>query len=184
MKTVRIYTDGACSGNQNENNIGGWGAILEYNNQSKEVYGGEANTTNNRMELMALIEALKVLKSSELALEIYSDSAYLVNCFQQGWYQKWRLNGWKNSQKEPVENQDLWQDLIQQIEAFPKVLFFNIKGHLDLNKQSELAKWHKKFNEKHQLNISSADFIKLVKMNHKADELANVGIDSIRGKTS
>ena len=83
MKTVNIYTDGACAGNQNEENIGGWGCVLEYNGNEKELCGGEVNTTNNRMELTALIEALSALKQSGLALHVFSDSAYLVNCFRQ-----------------------------------------------------------------------------------------------------
>ncbi len=99
MKTVNIHTDGGCSGNQHDTNVGGWGAVLEYNGNRKELFGGELNTTNNRMELMALIKGLEALKSKDLAVQVFSDSAYVINCFQQGWYHKWRINNWRNSKK-------------------------------------------------------------------------------------
>lgn len=180
MKTVNIHTDGACSGNQNDQNVGGWGAVLEYNGNLKELFGGEINTTNNRMELMALIKALEALKSKELAVKVYSDSAYVINCFQQGWYQKWRLNNWRNSKKEPVENRELWERLLQSVESLQKVEFYSVKGHLDLNKTADVSKWFKKFNTKNKLNYSREAFIEIVKMNHLADELANCGIAQAR----
>ena len=96
MKTVNIYTDGACAGNQEERNIGGWGSVLEYRGREKELHGGEIDTTNNRMELTALIEALSVLREDGLKLRIFSDSSYLVNCFRKKWYVSWQKNGWKN----------------------------------------------------------------------------------------
>ena len=92
MKEVVIYTDGACSGNPGP---GGWGAILIYGEHEKELSGGEQETTNNRMELTAAIEALRKLKESCI-VRLYSDSAYLVNCMNQGWYRKWQQNGWLN----------------------------------------------------------------------------------------
>ena len=116
MKIVNIYTDGACAGNQNEENIGGWGCVLEFMGREKELCGGEINTTNNRMELTALVEALSALKETGLTLNIYSDSAYLVNCFRCKWYQSWQKNGWKTSQKQPVENRELWERLLQLLE--------------------------------------------------------------------
>lgn len=183
MKHVRIHTDGGCAGNQNVRNVGGWGAVLEYQGTTRELFGGERDTTNNRMELTALIEALKALKSKNLALEIFSDSAYVINCFQQGWHLKWRMNGWMNSKKEPVENQDLWQELISLLDAFPQVAYYSIKGHLDLNKPSEVRQWHEKFVRKNQLNLSLEEFQAIVRMNHLADALANKGIDEARARS-
>src|SRR5699024_7043423 len=104
MKEIVIYTDGACSGNPGP---GGWAALLMFGDNKKELSGGEYNTTNNRMEVMAVIQALKALKEPCVA-KVHSDSAYVVNCFKQGWYKNWIKNGWKNSKKQPVENQDLW----------------------------------------------------------------------------
>ena len=112
MKIVSMYTDGACSGNQNEENVGGWGCILEFAGREKELWDGEVNTTNNRMELSAPIAGLSALKEKGLLVRIYSDSSYLVNCFQQGWHKNWVKNGWKTSQKKPVENRELWEKLL------------------------------------------------------------------------
>src|SRR6266849_3670390 len=109
---IIIYTDGACSGNQFSNNKGGWGAVLKYDDTTKEIYGGEHNTTNQRMELTACIKALEQMKTNKIPIEIYSDSAYLINCIQQEWYKKWEKNGWKNADRKPVENRDLWKKLL------------------------------------------------------------------------
>lgn len=137
MKDVMIYTDGACSGNPGP---GGWGAILMFGEHKKEMSGGEKNTTNNRMELTAAIEAMKALKEP-CKVKLYSDSAYLVNCFQQGWYKGWIKNGWKNSKKQPVENKDLWMELLKLMEIH-KVEYIKVKGHADNeynNRCDELA---------------------------------------------
>ena len=93
MSILKMYTDGACSGNQNENNYGGWGAILEFGIHQKELHGGEKNTTNNRMELTAVIEAFRALKRTGLQVEVYSDSSYVMNCFRNGWYRncRWKI---------------------------------------------------------------------------------------------
>ena len=99
MKNIIIFCDGACSGNGKDENVGGWGAVLKYKDQLKEICGGAAMTTNNIMELTAAIEALKTLKSKDLMVDIYSDSAYVVNCFNNGWYHKWRINGVVNVKK-------------------------------------------------------------------------------------
>lgn len=107
---ITIYTDGACSGNPGP---GGWGAVLIYRDKYKEISGGEPATTNQRMELTAVIEALRALSVEGWDVEVYSDSAYLVNAFNQGWLDRWQANGWKNSKKEPVANQDLWQELLK-----------------------------------------------------------------------
>lgn len=128
---IVIYCDGACSGNQYDQNRGGWGAVLLYNMKQKEIFGGEKNTTNNRMELTACIRALEELKRTDLPVEVYSDSAYMVNCFHQKWYVKWQKNNWKNSKKEPVENKDLWVRLLSLVEQLD-VTFFKVKGHANI----------------------------------------------------
>jgi ribonuclease HI len=138
MKKIEIYTDGACSGNPGP---GGWGAILTYEGAEKELSGFEENTTNNRMELTGPIMALKALKYPCM-VTIYTDSAYVFNAFTQGWIQKWESNGWQTSQKKPVENQNLWQDLLVLLEIH-QVKWFKVKGHSDNEKNNrcdELAR--------------------------------------------
>ena len=108
MKEVTIYTDGACSGNPGP---GGWGAVLMFQGKQKEISGGAKNTTNNIMEITAVIEALKLLKES-CKVKIYSDSAYVVNAFNEHWIEGWIAKNWQNSKKEPVKNKELWQELI------------------------------------------------------------------------
>jgi len=125
---IKIYCDGACSGNQNKNNIGGWGALLIFNEKIKKINGGEKNTTNQRMELTACIKALEAIKSTKYPIEIYTDSAYLYNCIQQKWYEKWEQNGWKNSKKLPIENKDLWEKLLNLIKKYNPT-FIKVKGH-------------------------------------------------------
>jgi ribonuclease HI len=125
---IVIYCDGACSGNQFGVNKGGWGAVLRYRDKVKEIWGGEDNTTNQRMELTACIEALEEVKDANIEIEVYSDSAYLVNCMNQKWYERWQKNGWKNARKQPVENKDLWLKLLDLISK-RKVTFYKVKGH-------------------------------------------------------
>jgi ribonuclease HI len=125
---ITIYCDGACSGNQFGTNIGGWGAILIYKGTSKELFGGERNTTNQRMEITACIKALQQLKRRDLPVEIRSDSAYLVNCMQEKWYEQWQRNGWKNARKEPVENKDLWIQLLRCASELD-IRFAKVSGH-------------------------------------------------------
>ena len=180
MKVVTIHTDGGCAGNQSEQNFGGWGALLEYNAHVKTLYGGEANTTNNRMEMTAVLEALRILKSKDLQLEIYSDSAYLVNCFRERWYDKWRLNGWINASRQPVENRDLWEALLPLVESFQSVEFLKIKGHLNLKKPAEIRNWKEKIEGYNGRKYSESAFRHLLEMNAKADALANQGIDEVR----
>ena len=109
MKTVTIYTDGACSGNPGP---GGWGAILEYMGHEKELSGGEKSTTNNRMELTAVIKALEALKEP-CTVELYSDSKYVIDALEKGWAVSWRKRGWIKSDKKPALNPDLWEILLQ-----------------------------------------------------------------------
>jgi ribonuclease HI len=125
MKAITIYTDGACSGNPGP---GGWGAVLLYKDQEREVYGGESQTTNQRMELQAVIGALSSLKVTDWDVTIYSDSAYVVNAFKQKWIDKWQKNGWKNSKKEAVANQDLWKELLN-LTGKNRIMMEKVKGH-------------------------------------------------------
>lgn len=124
MKTVYIFTDGACSGNPGP---GGWGAVLRYNTAEKELSGSEKDTTNNRMELTACIEALKTLKEP-CRVELTTDSQYVVNGITKGWAESWRRNGWKKSDKKPALNSDLWGELLELCERH-EVNFNWIKGH-------------------------------------------------------
>ena len=123
---VIIYTDGACSGNPGP---GGWGAILMYKGAKKEISGGMKETTNNIMEITAVVEALKCLKV-ESDVQVYSDSAYTVNAFKQGWIYNWMKNGWRTANKEPVKNKELWQELYALTKKH-KVEFIKVKGHAD-----------------------------------------------------
>ena len=126
MEEVTIYTDGACSGNPGP---GGWGAILMYKNSKKEISGAKKNTTNNVMELTAVIEALKLLKFP-CKVNVYSDSAYVVNAFLQKWILGWQKNNWKTSGKEPVKNKEIWQELYE-LTKIHNVKFIKVKGHSD-----------------------------------------------------
>ena len=124
MKTVTLYTDGACSGNPGP---GGWGAILEYKGTEKEMSGGEANTTNNRMELTAVIQGLKALKEPCI-VELYSDSKYVIDALEKGWAWGWKKKGWMRAKNEPAANPDLWERLLKQLDIH-KVTFIWVKGH-------------------------------------------------------
>ena len=138
-KTVQLYTDGACSGNPGP---GGWGCILNFNGKTKEMSGSMPNTTNNRMEIFAVISGLGALKEPCI-VEVYSDSAYTVNAFNDHWIDNWQRNGWINSKKQPVENSDLWKLLLQIIRIKKhEVHFHKVKGHADNpwnNRCDELA---------------------------------------------
>ena len=121
---IKIYTDGACKGNPG---IGGWGALLVHNEQSIEIFDGELETTNNRMELKAVIEALNHATSMNDDVQIYTDSSYVQKGIQE-WIHNWKKNGWRSSNKKPVKNQDLWQEL-DTLNSSLKVEWFWVKGH-------------------------------------------------------
>ena len=124
MKKVEIYTDGACSGNPG---AGGWGTILVYNGHEKELSGGEANTTNNRMEMMAVIEGLKALKEP-CEVVLTSDSQYVCNAITKGWAKSWRKNNWIKSDKTQAKNADLWEEMLKLL-AVHKVNIVWVRGH-------------------------------------------------------
>ena len=121
---IKIYTDGSCKGNPG---IGGWGALLVHNEQSIEIFDGELETTNNRMELKAVIEALNHATSMNDDVQIYTDSSYVQKGIQE-WILNWKKNGWRSSNKKPVKNQDLWQEL-DTLNSNLKVDWFWVKGH-------------------------------------------------------
>ena len=131
MKTVTIYTDGACSGNPGP---GGWGAILEWNGVEKELSGGENPTTNNRMELLAVISALEKLNQSCI-VELYSDSKYVIDALTKGWLTSWIKNGWRKADKKAVLNVDLWQRLLLLLEKH-EMHYHWVKGHAENEKNN------------------------------------------------
>jgi len=131
MKTVTIYTDGACSGNPGP---GGWGAILEWQGHEKELSGGEAQTTNNRMELTAVLTALSLLKEPCI-VELYSDSKYVVDAIDKGWLYGWQKKGWIKADKKPVLNVDLWQRLLPELARHDVHLHW-VKGHAENEKNN------------------------------------------------
>ena len=141
MKTVTLYTDGACSGNPGP---GGWGAILEYMGHEKELSGGEENTTNNRMELTAVIEGLSCLKESCI-VELYSDSKYVIDGLQKGWAEGWKKRGWIKSDKKPALNPELWDRLLTLTHQH-QMRYHWVKGHAENPKNNRcdemaVAQW-------------------------------------------
>ena len=138
LKQVEIYTDGACSGNPG---IGGWAAILSYKGSEKEISGGERDTTNNKMELKAIIEGLKALKE-KCKVKLYSDSAYAISAFTENWIENWVQSNWKTAGKKQVKNIEMWQELLTLIQKH-EVEFIKVKGHSDNvknNRCDELAR--------------------------------------------
>lgn len=137
LPEVILYTDGACSGNPGP---GGWGALLLWKGKEKEITGGAPDSTNNRMEMKAVIEGLKAL-NKPCHVKIHSDSALIVNSFKQGWIKNWQNRGWKKSNKKPVENRDLWEEMLKAMEPH-KIDWIKVKGHADNqlnNRVDELA---------------------------------------------
>ncbi len=126
MKHVDLYTDGACSYNPGP---GGWGCVLIYGKNQKQISGGVNSTTNNRMEIFAVIQGLRALKTA-CEVTVYSDSAYVVNAINQGWLENWQKNNWKNASKDPVKNTDLWKLLLMEMSDH-KCNFVKVKGHAD-----------------------------------------------------
>ena len=134
MDPVIVYSDGACSGNPGP---GGWGAVIIDGGREREISGGEPSTTNQRMELRAVIEALRAI-AGRRRVAVHSDSAYVVNCFRERWYVRWQKNGWKNAQNKPVGNRDLWEALIALAERHD-VSWHKVAGHagVPLNERAD-----------------------------------------------
>ncbi len=126
MKEVMIYTDGACSGNPGP---GGWGVLLMYMNNKKELSGFDKSTTNNKMELLAAIKGLEALKEP-CKVSLYSDSAYLCNAINEGWLDYWKTHNWRTKSKEDVKNVELWEKLVELMEIH-NLTFIKVKGHAD-----------------------------------------------------
>ena len=169
MTILRMYTDGGCSGNQNRKNAGGWGAILEFGEHRKEIFGSSVNTTNNQMELTAVIAAFQSLNKDNQTIEVFTDSSYVANCFRDKWYVGWEKNNWHNSQKKPVENKELWMTLLDLTRKH-NVTFYRVKGHVNLNSNNtDFNKLYEKFKY-------------ITEMNNRADELANMGISRVKGE--
>lgn len=139
MDKIIIYCDGACSGNQFEENVGGWGVVLKYKDKQKELYGEARNTTNNIMELTAAIKALESIKTTDIPIEIYMDSAYVVNGMNE-WIYGWIKKGWKKSNKKPVENKELWMKLNELRNKQSSVKFIKVQGHsgIELNELADM----------------------------------------------
>ncbi len=138
LKQVILYTDGACSGNPG---AGGWGAVLLFGEHRREISGGERETTNNRMELTAVIKGLEKLKYP-CAVDVYSDSSYTVNGFAEGWVYQWERSGWRKADNKPVLNEDLWRRLLE-LTRVHRVVFHKVKGHAENvlnNRCDELAR--------------------------------------------
>jgi len=125
-KNIIVFTDGACSGNPGP---GGWGALLQWNDTEREMSGSARNTTNNRMEMRAVIEALNAL-TEPCCVKVHSDSALVVNAFKQGWIKSWKKKGWKTSKNKPVQNRDLWEEMLSAMQHH-KVEWIKVKGHSD-----------------------------------------------------
>jgi ribonuclease HI len=137
LPVVILYTDGACSGNPGP---GGWGAMLIWNGKRKEISGGEPDTTNNRMEMRAVIEGLKAL-NKPCHVKIHSDSALIINAFTKGWIKSWQKKGWRKADKKPVENRELWEEMLN-VSKPHKLSWIKVKGHSDdelNNRVDELA---------------------------------------------
>ncbi len=123
--TIAVYTDGACSGNPGP---GGWGSVLLYQGKEKELSGYDANTTNNRMELTAVIQGLSALKTTTLPVTLYTDSKYIVDAINQHWLENWQTKGWQNTAKKPVANRDLWEQIIKLNQIYHPTYVW-VKGH-------------------------------------------------------
>lgn len=138
MKTIDIYTDGACSGNPG---VGGWAAVLMYNEHKKEISGYDKETTNNRMEIFAVIQGLRALKESCI-VRLYTDSAYVSDAFNKNWIDSWLVKDWRTANNAIVKNQDLWKALLYETNKH-KITFIKVKGHSDNkynNRCDELAR--------------------------------------------
>lgn len=126
---VTVFTDGGCRGNQGEKNYGAYAAILHYKGHTKEISMAFSNTTNNIMELKGVIEGLRAMKRYDLPVEVYSDSAYVVNAINKGWLEGWASNGWIKSDGKQVKNMELWIELLELIRKFDNLSVIKVKGH-------------------------------------------------------
>lgn len=126
---IQIYTDGGSRRLHKPNMVGGYGAVIKYGDHSKDIYGAVPESTNQQMEIKAVVEALRSLVRYDIPVEIYSDSAYVINACNDDWIGGWVKNGWKNSKKQPVANKELWLDLIEQNNLFSNITYHKVRGH-------------------------------------------------------
>lgn len=152
MKKITIFTDGACSGNPG---IGGWGAVLVYNGTKKEISGYDKSTTNNRMELFAVIQALRCLNQS-CECDVCTDSQYIADAFNKNWITNWISNGWKTADKKEVKNMDLWKALLYETNKH-NVHFVKVKGHADVELNERCDQLARGEVERYQKLIASAN---------------------------
>ncbi len=171
MKKIYIYSDGACSGNQTDCGKGGYASILRYGEIEKVVSGNVANTTNNRMELMAIICSLREIKKKDIPVYIFSDSGYIVNCINDKWYEKWIKNNWKREKTKEVLNQDLWKELLELYNMFYYIKFYHVKGNLKPNTK-DYEKYLNKFISQNKEEFTEELFLEVLKYNKKVDEIA------------
>ena len=176
---INIYADGSRQGKA-PHYYSGWGVILEAPGQRKEFEGGAKGASNNQMEIKAVTEGLRNIKVTGADIKIFSDSAYVVNCFREKWYEGWQQNGWMTSMKKPVENRVMWQELLSMVKVHHSVIFFHVDGHIKLQRPEEVAMYHKKFNEKNNTTFSLEEFIHVVENNIAVDKLATKGAADIR----
>ena len=177
MTVLRIYSDGGCRGNQSSSNTGGWGCVLEYGNATRELSGNAVNTTNNIMEMTALLEGFRAIRKENQTIEVFSDSSYLMECFRNKWYVRWRSNGWITSKKEPVENRELWEALLEYLDRH-SISFYRVKGHVNL-KTADTAGLYRKFTEWNGSRFTYEDLVHITEMNSLCDRLANDAMDRI-----
>ena len=138
---IEVYCDGGCRGNGKENSVGGWGVFMSYNGFEKEIYGGELNTTNNKMELTGVIKALEAIKTTNIPIKVYCDSRYVVENYSKS-VNNWIKKGWRKSDNQPVKNVELWKKLVELINKQADLEFIWVKGHSineGNNKADELA---------------------------------------------
>ena len=179
-RIFRIYTDGGCSGNQNDKNLGGWGAVLEFGSAMKELYGSERTTTHRRLEMTALLVAFRAVAPGHQRVGGCCAGSALMDCFRKKWYVKWQQNNWLNSKKEPVANREIWEELLPYLGRHD-ITFCRVKGHVDLDSpKTNAEKLYSTFLEWNGSQFSYDDFVHVVDMNNRADELANKGIDELR----
>lgn len=181
MEVIKLFTDGGCRGNGKAENVGAIGVFLKFGEHEKEICTGYKNTTNNKMEMLSVIVGLEQLKVKDLPVKIYSDSAYVVNCMNQKWYKKWQVNGWKTSKREPVENQDLWEKMIELVESFTNIAFYKVKGHVNIDNESKVKEAHKNFKKNNGIDLSREELLEVLGGNNKADYLTNKGMDELEG---
>lgn len=181
---IMIFTDGGSRDNGSNNARASLGYRMKYKNHVKNGYLPIPNGTNNMAEIQAVTEGLKCLKKFNIPVEIYSDSAYTVNCCRDKWYSKWLVNGWNTSKKEPVLNQDRWKDLIQQIQKFEDITFYHLSGHVKLHLPAHVDKGYAKFlkNNPTKQNVTRNEYIDLQLENHKSDLLTNIGMNELDGR--